>query len=99
MVEGCHFRDSNIVVDGNLTVGSNLAGIDGGGMYVQNCTFATTNTSLLLFEDNTADFGGGIVISASHGAFNGMSVVFYDSSAGSFEWRNISAALFSQCFQ
>ena len=91
---GLSFRDSNVLVDGNLTVGSNLAGTDGGGMYVQNCTFATTNTSLLLFENNHAYSGGGIIVSASHGTFNG-SVVFSGNSAGKYWWRNVSADQFS----
>ena len=88
---GLSLIDSSILVDGNLTVGSNSANrnlIDfdggyGGGMFVEGCTFTTTNTSLLVFENNNATHGGGgmAVLSDSNSTFN-EHVMFSGNSAG-----------------
>ena len=81
---GLSLIDSSILVDGNLTVDSNLAismNLEvgyGGGMYVKGCTFTTTNTSLLLFENNNADIIGGMAIRLHMGG----QVEFSGNSAG-----------------
>ena len=76
---GLSLTNSNVHVDGYLTVNGNFAVSVGNGMFVENCRFTTTNTSFLLFENNDAQYGGGQSIPNSQCVSNGQ-VGFSDSS-------------------